>query len=468
TRPTDISLSETVEIQKKVDRIIQRFPEVKKVFTKMGSAESNVDPNGLNLSDTFLILEKDHSKWPVQSNGQPRTKEELVSAVCDAIQNVAESEECTPEEPIGGRFNDMLQGSRADVALRIFGPDLDKLTELTAKAREIMGSIRGVDEVQEDHLMTPRPGTVIEFRPDKQKLDSVDLHVNDVEQALETAMVGQNVGYYYEQDLRFPIVLRIASPARDSRAGIESTPIELPGGGTIALGKLGHLENTTEVITIGRNNGRRFASAGVFLKDRDLQSFVDEARQKIDAGLKLPPGFHLEWGGQFKNLDRARIKLATILPITLGLIFLILFRTFGSAKQAFLVLLCIPFGLTGSIFALYVRGISFSISAEIGCIALAGIAVLNGTVLVSFFNQLREEGHSVLEAVERGALTRLRPVLMTALVAGIGFLPMALNTGTGAEVQRPLATVVIGGLVTATFLTLLVLPSLYLWMEDRN
>ena len=468
TRPSDISLPALIALQKRVDAAIIKFPEVERVFTKIGSAESNVDPNGLNLSDTLLILKKDRSQWPKQSNGRIRTKEELIAAVCVGIKKSGQSEECTAEEPIGGRFNDLLEGSRADVALRIFGPDLSALADLTEKAKVILEKIQGVDEVQQNHLMTPRPGTVFEFRPDLERLDNADMRVSDLEQALQVATVGQNVGYFYEDDLRFPIVLRIGSPYRDSLAGIAATPVERPGGGVIALGSLGRMGKTEEVITIGRNNGRRFATVGVFLKDRDLQSFVEEAQQKIKAGLKLPPGFHLEWGGQFKNLSSARLRLAMILPLTLALIFLILYRTFGSIRQALLVLLCIPFALSGGIFALFVRGISFSISAEIGCIALAGIAVLNGTVLVSFFNHLRTEGHELHHEVERGALTRLRPVLMTALVAGIGFLPMAVNTGTGGEVQRPLATVVIMGLLTATLLTLLVLPSLYLWLEGDD
>ncbi|MCB1326493.1 MAG: efflux RND transporter permease subunit [Spirochaetales bacterium] len=468
TRPGDISLPEVIRIQLATEALIAQFGEVEDVYCKLGAAESNVDPNGLNLSDTFIILKKDRSQWPLQENGQRRTKDELIEAICEAIEDTAQSEECSPEEPIGGRFNDILEGSRADVALRIFGPDLDQLLELTNQAREILEPIDGVDEVQENHLTTLRRSTVLDFNLRPDRLNAFDLHPGEVNQVFETAMAGSTVGYYYVDGIRFPIVLRLADAYRNDLNGIGQVPIDRPGGQVLSLGEVGALVRSEQVTTIARNNSRRYSTVGVFLKDRDLQSFVEEAQQKVAEGLTLPPGFHLEWGGQFKNLVKARLRLAIVVPVTLLLIFLVLLRSFGSFRQTLLIFLCIPFAVTGGVFALYLRDISFSIPASIGFIALAGIAILNGTVLVNFFNQLRQQGKSVREAVEQGALTRLRPVLMTALVASIGFLPMALNRGTGAEVQRPLATVVIGGLVTATMLTLLLLPALYDWMEKRN
>jgi cobalt-zinc-cadmium resistance protein CzcA len=467
TRPSDISLPRAIEVQKKVDSIIAKFPEVERVFSKIGAAESQVDPNGLNLSDTFIILKKDKSTWPPMKNGQRRTKAELITAICGSIKDVSESEDCTPEEPIGGRFNDILEGSRADVALRIYGPDLSTLVDLTEKAKSVLEKIRGVSEVQQNDLMTPRTSTVMEFRVNRSRLNEDELRPADLNTLFETAMAGKTVGYYYENDLRFPIILRLGDRFRNSLRDIEKIPVEQPGGGVVPLGSFGSIKPVQEVTTIGRNNGRRYATVGVFLQNRDLQSFVDEAKARINRELKLPDNFHIEWGGQFNNLEKAKLRLALILPITFILIFIILLRSLGTFRHTFLVLLCIPFALTGGVFSLYIRGISFSISAAVGFIALGGIAVLNGIILVSFINQLRSSGHSVEESVELGSLNRIRPVLMTALVDGIGFLPMALNTGIGAEVQRSLATVVIGGLVTATILTLLVLPCLYSIVENK-
>jgi heavy metal efflux system protein len=466
TRPAEISLPRAIEIQKKVDSIIMKFPEVERVFSKIGAAESEVDPNGLNLSDTFIILKKDKSKWPLMNNGHQRTKAELITSICSSIKDVSESEDCTPEEPIGGRFNDMLEGSRADVALRIYGPDLARLTEMTEKAKDVLEKIKGVTEVQQNDLMTPRTSTVMEFRINSNRMNEDELRSSDLNTLFETAMAGKTVGYYYENDLRFPIILRLGDAFRKSLRDIEKTPVELPGGGVVPIGTFGNIQPVKEVTTIGRNNGRRYATVGVFLKDRDLQGFVDEAKALINQELKLPDSFHIEWGGQFNNLEKAKMRLALIVPITLILVFIILLRSLGTFRHTFLVLLCIPFALTGGVFSLLIRGISYSISAAVGFIALGGIAVLNGIILISFIDQLRASGHSVEESVELGSLNRIRPVLMTALVDGIGFLPMAINTGTGAEVQRSLATVVIGGLVTSTILTLLVLPCLYVIMEN--
>jgi cobalt-zinc-cadmium resistance protein CzcA len=466
TRPADISLPHAIEVQKKVDSIIEKFPEVERVFSKIGAAESNVDPNGLNLSDTFLILKKDKSTWPVGKNGRRRTKAELSDAICSAIRNVSESQTCTPEEPIQGRFNDMLAGTRADVALFIYGPDLGRLVELTDRAKGMLEKIRGVSEVQQNDLLTPRTSTVMEFRIDPRRMNRDELRAFDLNTLFSTAMAGKTIGYYYKNDLRFPIILRLGDRFRGSFNGIEKIPVELPGGGVTTLGALGTIQPVQEVTTIGRDNGIRYASVGVFLKDRDLQSFVREAKTKIKKELKLPDNFRLEWGGQYSYLEKAKIRLAMIIPVSLVLIFIILLRSLGSARHSLLVLLCIPFALTGGVFSLYLRGISFSISAAVGFIALGGIAVLNGIILVDFINKLHASGMGLRESVEQGSLNRIRPVLITALVDGIGFLPMALNTATGAEVQRSLATVVIGGLITATVLTLLVMPCLYVIVEN--
>ncbi|MBL8020785.1 MAG: efflux RND transporter permease subunit [Leptospirales bacterium] len=467
-RHDDASLPSMIESQKKVEKIISTFAEVEDVYCKLGAAESNLDPNGLNLSDTFVILKKDRSAWPVQEDGNRRTRDELIEDICKAIEPVSGSEECTPEEPIGGRFNDILEGSRADVAVRVFGPDLHELVEITEHMTRILSKIPGVDEVQRNDLTALRESTVLDFHANLAAIDASDIHAFDLNENFETAMAGRTVGSFYDADRRYPIVLRLAEPYRSSIRGVEQIPVERPGGGVLQLGSLGKIQSTTQVTTISRNSGRRYSTVGVFLRDRDLQTFVDEAKQTLDQKLKLPPGYRLEWGGQFKNLEKARLRLAIVVPLTLAFIFLVLIRSFGSLRQTIVIFLCVPFAVTGGILALTVRGIPMSIPAAIGFIALAGIAILNGTVLVSFFNQLRENGKTVRQAVEEGTIIRLRPVMMTALVASIGFLPMALSTGTGAEVQRPLATVVIGGLISATLLTLILLPTMYLWFEERR
>lgn len=465
-RDEDASLPSIVASQKKVEEIISKFEEVEDVYCKIGSAESNVDPNGVNLSDTFLLLKKDRRQWPLQEDGKPRRKEELVEDVCKAIREVSLSEECAPEEPIGGRFNDMLEGSRADVAVRIFGPDLDVLLELTTKAEKILKKVPGYSDLQENDLTSLRASTVYAFKPAANSLDSFGLHPLDAREDFSAALAGRTVGTYYDRDIRMPVVVRLQDGYRNSPGALGTIPVELPGGGVIPLSAVGSVQPHRQVTTIGRTNGRRYSILGVFIRDRDLQSFVDDAKTRIEKDLPMPPGYRIEWGGQFKNLVKARTRLAVIVPLTLLVIFFILMRSLKSLRQAVVIFLCIPFAATGGVLLLYVRGMSMSIPAAIGFIALTGIAILNGVVLVTFVNQLRAQGMAVREAVVEGATVRFRPVIMTAFVASLGFLPMAVSSSTGAEIQRPLATVVIGGLFTATVLTLLLLPALYQIFES--
>lgn len=280
-------------------------------------------------------------------------------------------------------------------------------------------------------------------------------------------MAGREVGSFYEQQWRFPIVLRIEEELRENVETIQALPVGMDGG-TIPLSKVVRFQEKAEVTTIAHDYGQRYAAVAVFLSGRDIASFVEDARRAVAEKLELPAGYSVSWGGQFRNLERARARLGAIVPAVLIAILLILWRAFGNLRQALLVYAAIPLAVTGGVFALALRGIPMSVSASVGFIALMGIAILNGMVLVTFFGQLREKGASPAQAAREGSLVRLRPVAMTALVASLGFVPMALNTGIGAEVQRPLATVVIGGLVTATLLTLVVLPALYKWMEERK
>lgn len=470
-RDTSISIDSSIAEQLKADKIIKSFPEVDLVFSRMGTPESATDPMGVNFADTFVILKKDSNQWPKlkMSDGSERrrTKVEIYEAITQRISKELPGHEYSPSQPIEMRFNEILEGSRADVALRIFGPDLNKLIEYIEKSKEIIGKIPGVDEAEMDALTALRKSPMMDINLDYDKMAKSGVTLNEANSTLQMAMGGIQVGNFYEVDRRFPIILHLAEELREETGNIRNIPVGLADGGSIPLKSIANFDQSEQVTTIARSYSKRYAALSIFLKDRDVASFVSEAKQKIESELKLEKGYTLDWGGQFKNLEKARLKLFTIVPITLLVIFIILLKNFESIKLTLLVYSSIPLAVTGGILLLYLRGIPFSVSAGVGFIALLGIAILNSMVLVDFINQQRSKGKGVREAVMFGATTRLRPVIMTALVAGLGFLPMALNTGLGAEVQRPLATVVIGGLISSTLLTLVLLPSLYIWLEEK-
>jgi cobalt-zinc-cadmium resistance protein CzcA len=459
-----ISLTESIRRQRKIEKMILKYPQVNTVFARTGTSEAATDPMGVNLVDTFIILEK----GPSENNRkdiQTESKQELFEKIRGEIEVEFKDVEVMQGQPIEMRFNEILEGSRADVSLRIYGKDLDALTDLQNKAKEILEGIPGVSEVELDALTALRKSPVLDVKLDFEKIARYGVGISLVNEILETTMAGKEVGSFYEYDWRFPIVVRLMETHRNNIQEISNIPVTLPEGGTIPLSKLADLNIEEKVTAIARSEGSRYAGIAMNLEDRDIVSFVNEAKEKLQDRLEIPEGFRLYWGGQFKNLERAKRKLMIIVPITLFIVFVLINQVFGSFRQTILVYLSIPFAITGGIFSLYLRGMTFSVSAAVGFIALAGIAILNGVVLVTFFNQLRQEDKSIVEAVRLGALIRLRPVIMTALVASLGFLPMAMNTGIGAEVQRPLATVVIGGLISSTLLTLLILPTLYVWIE---
>jgi cobalt-zinc-cadmium resistance protein CzcA len=467
-RDTSISIDKSVEEQLKSDRVIARFGEVESVFSRMGTPESATDPMGVNFADTFVILKKNRSEWPARADGKRLTKTDLFEQIGQAIDREVPGQEVSLTQPIEMRFNEILEGSRADITLRIFGPGLDTLFTLVNQAQPLVEGIPGAASVEMDPLTALRKSPVLDVRLDYDRISRYGINISDVNSAFEIAMNGREVGYLFEEEMRYPIVVRLSDQFRRNTGDIGRIPVAFPEGGSIPISRLSDIKYRDQITTIARSRARRYAAVSINLKNRDTQSFVDEAREKIRAGLEIPAGYSLDWGGQFKNLETARNRLLVIIPVVLAVIFIILLRTFGSIRQAFLVFNSIPFAVTGGIILLFIRGIPMSVSAGVGFIALTGIAILNGMVLVSFFNQLRERGHTVRQAVCEGTLTRLRPVLMTALVASLGFIPMAYNTGMGAEVQRPLATVVIGGLLSATILTLILLPTLYLWLESGH
>ncbi|TPW21120.1 MAG: heavy metal efflux pump, CzcA family [Elusimicrobia bacterium] len=460
TRSADIGVDASIEMQRRSEKVIASFGEVERVFGRLGTPESATDPMGVHLSDTFVILKKDAAAWPRGENGRARTKSELYEAIRDAVGKEVPGQEISENQPIEMRFAEILEGSRADVSLRIYGDDLSVLIELLERSIEVLEKVPGTAEAEMDALTALRKSPVLSARPDYSAIARYGLDLGRVNGLLESAMAGREVGSFYERQWRFPVKLRIEEEHREDVETIKTLPVGTEGG-AIPLNKVVSFEMKDEVTTIAHHYGRRYAAVAVFLSGRDIAGYVAEARAAVEREVPLPAGYSIAWGGQFKNLERARARLALIVPAVLVAILLILWRAFGSLKDAVLVFTCIPLAMTGGVFSLALRGIPLSVSASVGFIALMGIAILNGMVLVTFFNQLGEEGLAPPEAARRGSLVRLRPVVMTALVAGLGFVPMALNTGIGAEVQKPLATVVIGGLVTSTLLTLVLLPALY-------
>ncbi len=466
-REPGISMNETLAQERKAERIAMSFPEVERVFARTGVSDAAEDPMGHYMSDMFVILKKDVSIFKA-SGGARRTKGDLFKAIKERIEKELPEQELMASQPIELRFNEILEGSRADVSLRIYGPDLEKLFGLQNEAREILEKVPGASEVELDALTALRRGPFLNVSANFGRLNRYGISLGEVNETIATAMGGREVGGYYEYDWRFPVVVRMASLFRNDIRAISNIPVPLPEGGSVPVRELCSISIDEQINNIAREGTRRYAAVAVNIGEGDIAGFVREAKKAIGERLSLPRGYTLEWGGQFRNLERARSRLALVIPAALLAIFLFILRTFGSARQALLIFTAVPFAVTGGVFALALRGMNLSISAGVGFIALAGVAILNGLVLVSCINGLRKEGTPVHEAVRLGCERRLRPVVMTALVASLGFLPMALNTGLGAEVQRPLATVVIGGLVTSTILTLIVLPILYRWSEGRG
>jgi cobalt-zinc-cadmium resistance protein CzcA len=466
-RETQQDIDTSVGWQKRAEKIIMNFKEVEEVFSRMGTPESALDPMGPHLADTFVILKKDRTQWPL-INGKLRSKEDLYEAIKKDLEADNSKQEITATQPIEMRFNEVLEGSRADVSLRIFGPDLDQLLEYSRQAKEILSKVRGISSIDEDPLTALSKGPVLDVVLNYEKMAKYGISLKEVNEVLKGSMSGQQIGSFYDEDKRFPIVMHLDESLRNDINEIKKLPINLLEGGTIPLYLVADISQKDQVTTISRSGSRRYSALSIFLKDRDIGSFVEEAKTRIEKELKLTNNYEMVWGGQFKNLEKAKKQLGMIIPIILIVIFILLLQSFGTIRHALLVFSAIPFAMVGGIFSLYIRGINFSVSAAIGFIALAGIATLNSMVMVSFFNQLHSQGTTALITVFKGALSRLRPILMTAMVASLGFVPMAFNTGTGAEVQRPLATVVIGGLLTSTLLTLIVIPVLYRWIEGRR
>ena len=467
-RANSISLDATIAAQTKTDREIKaRVPEIERVFSRIGSAEIATDPMPPSDCD-FYIYYKPRREWRKVDN-KPISKEELAKIIAKELQAINPDARIMVAQPIEMRFNEMLEGIRADIAVKIFGNDYDVLERLGAEVKEVLEQIRGTREGEgEVEFETTGRAPMLEIRVKRDVLAKYNLHAGDVNQVIGAALGGQTVGTLVEGNRRFDIVVRLAEKDRENLDAIRALPVRVGDSGLLPLGTLADIERVKTVSPILRDSAQRRSALMVNLAGRDVESWVGEADAKVRENVKLPEGYTLEFGGQFENLREAKARLALVVPTALVFIFVLIFMAFGSVRQALLVYSGIPLAVTGGVFALWAREMPFSISAAVGFIALSGVAVLNGVVMISYFNQLREEGKDVRSSVIEGSLTRLRPILTTAAVAAFGFIPMALSASAGAEVQRPLATVVIGGILSSTFLTLVLLPVLYEWAERKT
>jgi cobalt-zinc-cadmium resistance protein CzcA len=450
------SLAQAQAMQLDVERTVSTMPQVALVFSKTGTAEIASDPMPPNASDTFIIL-KPQSQWP-----DPKlTKDDLLEKVEKAVRELpGNSYEFS--QPIQMRFNELLAGVRGDIAVKVFGDDFTPLLQAADQIAAILRATKGATDVKVEQASGL---SVLDINIDKAAIARRGLNLTAVQEVIGTAIGGRDAGLVFEGDRYFEIVVRLPETLRNDLDALKGLPVSLPGAGnvslTVPLGQVATFGLSEGPNQISRENGKRRVVVTANVRDRDIASVVNEARTRIEAKIKLPAGYWMTWGGQFENLTAARRRLAVVVPACFVLIFLLLMGALGSVRDALLVFSAVPLALTGGVLALWLRDLPFSISAAVGFVALSGIAVLNGLVMLTYIKQLMSRGYSKLDAIGEGALTRLRPVSMTALVASLGFVPMALATGTGAEVQRPIATVVIGGLITATLLTLFVLPALY-------
>jgi cobalt-zinc-cadmium resistance protein CzcA len=477
------SLSQSVDMQKTIETTLKaRFPEIERVFARTGTAEIAADPMPPNQSDGYVML-KPASLWPDPAKPREQLLAEIQTALADVPGNAYEF-----SQPIQLRFNELISGVRSDVAVKIFGDDMSVLGASAERVATVLKSVPGASEVKVEQT-TGLPVLTVQLDRDKQA--SYGINTADIQDTVSIAVGGQSAGTLFQGDRRFDIVVRLPDSMRTDIEAIRRLPVALPGAsnktgdamrnvsdnaadstanganGTnaatafIPLAELARVDISVGPNQISREGGKRRIVVSANVRGRDVGSFVAEAQAALARDVSIPAGYWVAWGGQFEQLQTATARLRTVVPLALLMVFLLLFMMFGNARDGLLVFTGIPFALSGGVLSLWMRGIPLSISAAVGFIALSGVAVLNGLVMISFIRNLREQGHSLPEAVTEGALTRLRPVLMTALVAALGFLPMAFATGTGSEVQRPLATVVIGGILSSTALTLLVLPVLY-------
>ena len=452
-----ISLEESVQISTRVEQILLReFKEISQIVTKLGRPDLATEAMGIYQGDVYVLL---HPEDDWESG---RTKEDLINAMAEALSHVP-GLSVSFTQPMAMRLDEVVSGIKADVAVKVFGPDSPVLEKIGAQILDVIEHVPGAADTQVEVLSG---AAQLEIQINRDAIARYGLHVNDVQQVVEAAVGGSQVTELLDGARRFPIVVRLPGSMRATPDAIAALVITAPGGERIPLSRVAtvQLASTPEVVNHENAEKRLVVQSNV--RGRDVGSFVAEAQQRLASAVAIPTGYYITWGGQFENQQRATARLAVVVPLSLLIIFVLLMVTFGRVRWALLILMNVPFAAVGGVAALWLRGLTLNLSASVGFIALFGVAVLNGVVMIAAIRALREdEDLGIHEATLAGAASRLKPVLMTAMVAAIGFMPMALSQGAGAEVQRPLATVVIGGIVTSTLLTLIVLPTLYDMME---
>lgn len=459
-RPVTVGINHSVALEEKSQNVIKNIPEVSHIFSRIGTAEISMDPMGPNISDSYIMLK--HESQRPKIGGKIRSKEEIVTQIVNELEATTPGQRILISQPIQLRFNELMEGTRSDVSLKIFGENQDVLTEEGEKIVAVIQKIPGAGDVE---LEAKGKMTVLEVKPKYKVLKSMGISASEVLETVGIAIGGDQVGIFYEGMKRFPIVVRLGSERRDDIEEIKKLPVGLNGGSTIPLNEVADVQFKDNYSSFSREETKRRIAVLINPRGRDTESFIQDAQKAVEDQIKLPAGYYMEWGGNFKNLNEAKNRLAILAPLALVFVLIMIYAAFRNILETMLIFLCVPFALVGGVLALMIKGIPFSVSAGVGFIALSGIAVLNGVVLVNNFNNMRANGKTGQEVIKKGSLLRLRPVMMTALTDILGFLPMAIASGLGAEVQRPLATVIIGGIISSTFLTLIVLPVFYSSIE---
>ncbi|MAP53264.1 MAG: CusA/CzcA family heavy metal efflux RND transporter [Altibacter sp.] len=454
------SLTESIEASKKLQNLINEFPEVKTVVSRIGVAEIPTDPMPMDIADSYIILEKDKSKWTSADS-----KEELIEKIQEKI-SVVPGVNFVFTQPVELRFNELLTGVREDVAIKLYGEDLEMLADKIQEIAAVIRTVPGAADLNVE-ATSGLPQMTVEYN--RAKMAQYGVTVDKLNDYVSTAFAGEKASVIFEGEKRFDVVIRLAKEFRQDINSLKNLYIDLPSGAQVPLNQVADISYKSGPMQISRDNTSRRISVGVNVRGRDVKTMVEEIQQKLEKEVELPAGYYVTYGGSFENLQRATDRLMIVVPIALALIFILLYFALSSFSQSLMIYMAVPLAAIGGVFALWIRGMPFSISAGVGFIVLFGVAVLNGLVLINKFNELKESGMTNLkDRIYEATHERLRPILLTATAAIMGFIPMAVSTSGGAEVQRPLATVVIGGLITATFLTLVVIPVLYYWLESRK
>ncbi len=459
-RPPEISMQQSIELQKLSERMILTFPEVSHVFSRIGTAEVATDPMGINIADTYIML-KNPSDWP-KIDGRKRSKEHLIKAMLEKVNGYVPGQNVLVSQPIQLRFNELMEGVRADISLKIFGDDMATLLDLAKESANILKTIPGAGDIEAEFK---GKSPLLTITPKDSVIKSLGIPKSEILDTVEIAVGGKEANFIFEGSIRVPIFVRLAENDRSDIETIKKIPVGAGDNFTVPLYSVADIQFDEMITSYKSENSKKRSAVLINTRGRDTVSFVNEAKKKLAKSLSLPEGYYLEWGGNFKNYEKARKQLSVIMPITFVAVLAMIYFAFGSFLLTLVIFFTIPFSMVGGILGLSLYGLPFSLSAGVGFIALSGIAVLNGVVLVSYFNQLKSEGMSGDALIRQGTKIRLRPVMMTALTDAFGFVPMALSTGAGAEVQRPLAIVIIGGITTSTFLTLFLLPVIYSRVE---